>query len=128
MLPFCCLLIISNLLQIFTCFCFLECRSSLHEDLPGFENLDQSFCFSPKYQRGTTEFNEYEGDMNSEFQNASSDVQSPGSSRYLKTHAFSPSLGLENDCSSDSELVEHNLEEKDIPSVEVRLSIAFAIT
>ncbi|PON98736.1 hypothetical protein TorRG33x02_053510 [Trema orientale] len=92
--------------------------SSLLEDLPGIENLDKSFCSSPKSQFGVMKSDNILKDMTLNSQNTSSDVQSLGSSRYLKTHAYSPPLGSRQEGSTASKFVAHNSQQKDFPPVQ----------
>ncbi|XP_024021115.1 uncharacterized protein LOC21406716 [Morus notabilis] len=106
--------------------------SSLLEDLPEIENQVKSFCFSPKSQRGT-QSNNFLTDMTLDSENTSSGAQCLSSSRYLQTHVFSPSLGLENEDTTASKFV--SSQQKDfspskgtslgvsVPSKENRMSI-----
>lgn len=107
----------------FACSGFLQCRSSLLEDLPEIKNSVKSFCFSPKSQCGMMQSNYFLRDMNRDLENTSGDAQSLSSSRYLQTHAFSPSLALEKEDITASEFV--SSQQKDLSTIKVRFSFIF---
>lgn len=97
------------------------------EDLPGIENLDRSFCSSPESQCGVMKSNNLLKDETLDSQNTSSDVQSLGCSRYLKTHAYSPSFGCGKEDSTASKFAGGNSQQKDFPLAQVRFSIPFRL-
>uniref|UniRef100_A0A6M2EEX2 Protein LNK3 n=1 Tax=Populus davidiana TaxID=266767 RepID=A0A6M2EEX2_9ROSI len=84
--------------------------SSFLEDLPRNENLNGSFCFSAEAECDMASADNGFTDTMSDLQSISNDAHGMGSSKYLKTHAFSPSLSWEegevaashfNQCNSD---------------------------
>ncbi|CAK7336470.1 unnamed protein product [Dovyalis caffra] len=86
--------------------------SSFLEDLPRNGNLQNSFCFSPEAECGMVSADNPSTDTISDLQSISNDGHGMGSSEYLKTHAFSPSVSWEeggvaashfNACDSDQE-------------------------
>ncbi|GMN55563.1 hypothetical protein TIFTF001_024677 [Ficus carica] len=89
--------------------------SSLLEDLPESKNSVKSFCFSPKSQCGMMQSNYCSRDMNRDLENNSGDTQSLSSSRYLQTHAISPSLALEKEDITASEFV--SSQQKDLSTI-----------
>lgn len=70
------------------------CRNSLLEDLPATEDLYNSFGFDPESQHNLTGDN-LAADMTLDSKSHSGDTHARGCSKYLKTHAFSPSVGWE---------------------------------
>ncbi|KAJ4720418.1 protein LNK3-like isoform X1 [Melia azedarach] len=66
--------------------------NSLMEDMPSTEDLHESFCFAPESQYGVLLANNLTTDLSLDSQRNSSDKHITGSSKYLKTHAFSPSV------------------------------------
>lgn len=77
------------------------CRNSLLEDLPGTEDLYNSVGFDPESQHVLPADN-LAADMSVDSKSHSRDAHTRGCSKYLKTHAFSPSVGwdYEEDVSS----------------------------
>ncbi|XP_048325631.1 protein LNK4 isoform X2 [Ziziphus jujuba] len=90
--------------------------NSLLEDLPGAENPNESF-YSPESPCDMMECDDLEKEMNLDSQSFTSSVHSAGSSRYLKTHAFSPSVGLEKEDPNASEINATNSNRKDCPQM-----------
>ncbi|XP_015581370.1 protein LNK3 [Ricinus communis] len=84
--------------------------SSLIEDLPRTENVQDSFCFEPELENDMVHGDSILTDMNLDTPSISSDTQSVGSSKYLKIHAFSPSM--EKEKISGLQFVPCNSEEK----------------
>lgn len=68
--------------------------NSLLEDLPATEDLYNSFGFDPESQHNLTGDN-LAADMTLDSKSHSGDTHARGCSKYLKTHAFSPSVGWE---------------------------------
>lgn len=99
------------------------CRSSLLEDLPGTENFHKSFNVSPESQSGMVPADNRLTDIILDSQCISTDTHSMGSSKYLKTHAFSPSVGWVKGGVAVSQFIPRNLEHKEWPLVKVRFSI-----
>lgn len=64
-------------------------------------------------------------DMTLDSQSFTSSVHSVGSSRYLQTHAFSPSVGFEKGDITASESNACDSERNDCPQMKVRSSIRF---
>ncbi|KAF2323724.1 hypothetical protein GH714_036723 [Hevea brasiliensis] len=96
--------------------------SSLMEDPPGTENLHKSFYFEPEL------LNCIEGDDNISTYSIldalriSSDAYSMGSSKYLKTHAFSPSMDPEEGkVSASPPFIPSNSEQKNCPLLKASL-------
>ncbi|XVE52330.1 hypothetical protein DITRI_Ditri02bG0114200 [Diplodiscus trichospermus] len=71
--------------------------NSLVEDLPGSEDLHNLFCFSPEYECGRIPADYLLTDVSSDCQSISNSEHGLGSGKYLKTHAFSPSMNLEKE-------------------------------
>ncbi|GLT93432.1 hypothetical protein SLE2022_112260 [Rubroshorea leprosula] len=69
--------------------------NSLLEDLPGSEDSVKSYSHSPDSQCDMMPTDNLLGDMFSNCQSISSNQQSVGSSKYLKTNAFSPTQSLQ---------------------------------
>ncbi|KAH7548451.1 hypothetical protein ACOSP7_031997 [Xanthoceras sorbifolium] len=100
---------------------------SLLEDLPRNEDVHKSFSFTSESQCFLLPANSLSTDMTINSQSNSSDEHSKGSSKYLKTHAFSPSLGWEKGEVADSSFIPCNSEQRDFvpvkaPLVEVRVA------
>ncbi|KAF3434266.1 hypothetical protein FNV43_RR25369 [Rhamnella rubrinervis] len=91
--------------------------SSMLDDLPGAENPNESFCFSPESPCDMMESNNLPRDMTLDSQSFTSSVHSVGSSRYLKTHAFSPSVGLEKGDITASEFNACDSDQNDFPQM-----------
>lgn len=86
--------------------------SSLLDDLPGAENVHKSFFFRSD-SSGMLATDSISTSMNLETQSISSSVHSAGSSKYLKTHAFSPELGSEKGHTTISHISPCNSERND---------------
>ncbi|XP_007010825.2 PREDICTED: protein LNK3 isoform X2 [Theobroma cacao] len=71
--------------------------SSLLEDLLGSEDLQKSVCFSPEDQCGRVPADYLLTDVSLDSQTISKNEHGMGSAKYLKTHAFSPSMTLEKE-------------------------------
>ncbi|WKA01937.1 hypothetical protein VitviT2T_020186 [Vitis vinifera] len=71
--------------------------TSLLEDLPNTENFNRTFCFSPESQHSAMPENNQMEDMILDSQSISSNLHRMGSSKYLKTHAFSPSVDWDSE-------------------------------
>ncbi|XP_061997077.1 protein LNK3-like isoform X1 [Rosa rugosa] len=93
--------------------------SSLLDDLPGAENVHKSFYFRSD-SSGMLASDSISTSMNLESQSISSSVHSAGSSKYLKTHAFSPELGSEKGHTTTSQFSPCNSEQKDSPPVKAQ--------
>ena len=63
-------------------------------------------------------------DTMSDLQSISNDAHGMGSSKYLKTHAFSPSLSWEEGEVAASHFNQCNSDQKDLAPVKVRFSIS----
>ncbi|KAM4072552.1 hypothetical protein ACB094_11G146000 [Castanea mollissima] len=84
--------------------------SSLLEDLPETENLDESFYFSPESDYGMMAID------NLDSQSISSDAENVmGSSKYLKRHAFSPPMGWDNGDVTAVQFIPCNTDQLDCP-------------
>ncbi|XVF24511.1 hypothetical protein REPUB_Repub13aG0134300 [Reevesia pubescens] len=95
--------------------------SSLLEDLPSSEDLHKSFCFSPEYQCGRMPADYLLTDVSLGSQSISNNEHGMGSAKYLKTHAFSPSLNLEKEIPA-LHFIQCKSELKNSPMVEAPLS------
>lgn len=106
---------------------FHLCRSSLLEDLPITEDSCGSFCFPPRPQCTKTSSADLFTDTIFDSQIIARNSHGMSSSKYLKTHAFSPTVDWENKEVSSSRFVPFNLEQKDSPSLKVRYFICSLI-
>lgn len=104
----------------------LLCRTPLLEDLPNAENFNRPLCFPPESQHSIMPENNQMKDLILDSQSISSNLFSMGSSKYLKTHAFSPSVGWDGEEVTPSYPDPCNLEQKHWPPVKVRFSICFS--
>ncbi|KAK2634340.1 hypothetical protein Ddye_029132 [Dipteronia dyeriana] len=100
--------------------------NSLLEDLPRNEDVHKSFGFTPESQSFLLSANCHSMDMTFDSLSNSSDKHGKGSSKYLKTHAFSPSVGWEKGEVDDSSFIPCNSEQRDFlpvkaPLVKVRV-------
>lgn len=95
------------------------------EDLPEAENPNESFYFSPESPSDMMQSDNLPREMTVDTQSFTSNVHSARSSRYLKTHAFSPSLGVEERDISGSEFNACDSERKGCPQTKVSFSICF---
>ncbi|KAJ8755985.1 hypothetical protein K2173_024530 [Erythroxylum novogranatense] len=93
--------------------------SSLLEDLPGIETLDKPYCFSPGSQFEMGSPDNLVTDMILDSLSVCDSTHSMGSSRYLKTHAFSPSMSWEDDKVQSTEFPQCNSEQEDHLSAKV---------
>ncbi|XP_050385608.1 protein LNK3 [Argentina anserina] len=93
--------------------------SSLLDDLPGAENVHKSFYFRSD-SSGTLATDSISTSKNLELQSISSSGHGAGSSKYLKTHAFSPELGSERGQSTISQFSPCNSEQKDCLQVKAQ--------
>jgi hypothetical protein len=121
---------IQTYLLDFRCSLFLIlpfCRDSLLEDLPRNEDVHKSFGFTPESQSLLLSANCLSMDMTFDSLSNSSDKHGKGSSKYLKTHAFSPSVGWEKGEVDDSSFIPCNSEQRDFLPVKVRFSIRLLI-
>ncbi|KAI5595997.1 hypothetical protein POPTR_003G193800v4 [Populus trichocarpa] len=96
---------------------------SLLEDQPTNENLHGSFCFSPEAECAMISADNRLTDKILDLQSILNDARGMGSSKYLKTHAFSPSASWEKDEVAASHFNPCNSEQKDWAPAEVRFSI-----
>ncbi|WCJ39197.1 Protein LNK3 [Euphorbia peplus] len=69
--------------------------SSLMEDMPGNEEFYNSYSMDPEMKEDMLDCDTISGDLVLNTKNTSADSHSMGSSKYLKTHAFSPSSDQE---------------------------------
>ncbi|XP_021299944.1 protein LNK3-like isoform X1 [Herrania umbratica] len=74
--------------------------SPLLEDLLGSEDLQKSFCFSPENHCGRMPADYLPTDVSLDSQSISKNDHGMGSTKYLKTHAFSPLMTLEKEISA----------------------------
>ncbi|KAL9407143.1 hypothetical protein Peur_004115 [Populus x canadensis] len=95
--------------------------SSFLEDLPRNENLNGSFCFSAEAECGMASADNRFTDTMSDLQSISNDAHGLGSSKYLKTHAFSPSLSWEEGEVAASHFNPCNSDQKDLAPVKASL-------
>ncbi|KAJ6961525.1 protein LNK3-like [Populus alba x Populus x berolinensis] len=95
--------------------------SSFLEDLPRNENLNGSFCFSAEAECGMASADNRFTDTMSDLQSISNDAHGMGSSKYLKTHAFSPSLSWEEGEVAASHFNQCNSDQKDLAPVKASL-------
>ncbi|XP_061960178.1 protein LNK3 [Populus nigra] len=95
--------------------------SSFLEDLPRNENLNSSFCFSAEAECGMVSADNRFTDTMSDLQSISNDAHGMGSSKYLKTHAFSPSLSWEEGEVAASHFNPCNSDQKDLAPVKASL-------
>ncbi|KAH8522733.1 hypothetical protein H0E87_003395 [Populus deltoides] len=95
--------------------------SSFLEDLPRNENLNSSFCFSAEAECGMASADNRFTDTMSDLQSISNDAHGMGSSKYLKTHAFSPSLSWEEGEVAASHFNPCNSDQKDLAPVKASL-------
>ncbi|KAI5600509.1 hypothetical protein BDE02_01G029400 [Populus trichocarpa] len=95
--------------------------SSFLEDLPRNENLNGSFCFSAEAECGMASADNRFTDTMSDLQSISNDAHGMGSSKYLKTHAFSPSLSWEEGEVAASHFNPCNSDQKDLAPVKASL-------
>ncbi|XP_034921208.1 protein LNK3 [Populus alba] len=95
--------------------------SSFLEDLPRNENLNGSFCFSAEAECGMASADNRFTDTMSDLQSISNDAHGMGSSKYLKTHAFSPSLSWEEGEVAASHFNQCNSDQKDLALVKASL-------
>ncbi|KAI5595999.1 hypothetical protein BDE02_03G177800 [Populus trichocarpa] len=86
---------------------------SLLEDQPTNENLHGSFCFSPEAECAMISADNRLTDKILDLQSILNDARGMGSSKYLKTHAFSPSASWEKDEVAASHFNPCNSEQKD---------------
>ncbi|KAL3599596.1 hypothetical protein D5086_007514 [Populus alba] len=94
---------------------------SLLEDQPANENLHGSFCFSPEAECAMTSADNRLTDKILDLQSILNDARGLGSSKYLKTHAFSPSASWEKDEVAASHFNLCNSEQKDWAPAEAQL-------
>ncbi|XP_011020440.1 PREDICTED: uncharacterized protein LOC105122828 [Populus euphratica] len=94
---------------------------SLLEDQPTNENLHGSFCFSPEAECAMTSADNRLTDKILDLQSILNDARGVGSSKYLKTHAFSPSASWEKDEVAASHFNPCNSEQKDWAPAEAQL-------
>lgn len=95
--------------------------SSFLEDLPRNENLNGSFCFSAEAECDMASADNRFTDTMSDLQSISNDAHGMGSSKYLKTHAFSPSLSWEEGEVAASHFNQYNSDQKDLAPVKASL-------
>ncbi|KAF9688808.1 hypothetical protein SADUNF_Sadunf01G0026600 [Salix dunnii] len=95
--------------------------SSFLEDLPRNENLHSSFPFSPEAECGMASADNHFTDTISDLQSISNDAHGMGSSKYLKTHAFSPSLSWEEGEVAASHFNPCNSDQRDLAPVKASL-------
>ncbi|XP_017984906.1 PREDICTED: uncharacterized protein LOC18587089 isoform X1 [Theobroma cacao] len=95
--------------------------SSLLEDLLGSEDLQKSVCFSPEDQCGRVPADYLLTDVSLDSQTISKNEHGMGSAKYLKTHAFSPSMTLEKEIPA-LRFKPRKSGLKNSPSVKVRFS------
>lgn len=91
--------------------------SLLEEEVPGMENFRGSFCSSSRPHCAMTPADNLLSDMILDSQSISGDLQGTGSSKYLKTHDFSPPVDWENGGVSDSHFIPCNMGQKVCPPV-----------
>ncbi|KAJ9190534.1 hypothetical protein P3X46_001722 [Hevea brasiliensis] len=91
--------------------------SSLMEDPLGTENIHSSFCFEPELQNYMVRDDNISTDTMLDTQSISSEAYSMGSSKYLKTHVFSPSVDQEKCKVSALPFTPSNAERKNRPSL-----------
>ena len=65
--------------------------------MPGSEDLHNLFSSSPEYQYGRMPADYLPTDVSSDCQSISNNEHGLESGKYLKTHAFSPSMNLEKE-------------------------------
>ncbi|KAL9349331.1 hypothetical protein Peur_056586 [Populus x canadensis] len=94
---------------------------SLLEDQPTNENLHGSFCFSPEAECAMISADNRLTDKILDLQSILNDARGMGSSKYLKTHAFSPSASWEKDEVAASHFNPCNSEQKDWAPAEAQL-------
>ncbi|KAJ6934476.1 protein LNK3 isoform X1 [Populus alba x Populus x berolinensis] len=94
---------------------------SLLEDQPTNENLHGSFCFSPEAECAMTSADNRLTDKILDLQSILNDARGMGSSKYLKTHAFSPSASWKKDEVAASHFNPCNSEQKDWAPAEAQL-------
>ncbi|KAF5733650.1 hypothetical protein HS088_TW16G00090 [Tripterygium wilfordii] len=90
---------------------------SFLEDLPRTENPRKSFCCSPESEYNSVLVDNFSKDMIVDSRSFSSDEHSIGSSKYLKTHAFSPAVGWKRKA-NDSEFMPSSSEQNDCTTIE----------
>uniref|UniRef100_A0A6N2MI46 Protein LNK3 n=1 Tax=Salix viminalis TaxID=40686 RepID=A0A6N2MI46_SALVM len=95
--------------------------SSFLEDLPRNENLHSSFHFSPEAECGMASADNRFTDTISDMQSISNDSHGMGSSKYLKTHTFSPSLSWEEGEVAASHFNPCNSDQRDLAPVKASL-------
>lgn len=97
---------------------------SLLEDQPTNENLHGSFCFSPEAECAMISADNRLTDKILDLQSILNDARGMGSSKYLKTHAFSPSASWEKDEVAASHFNPCNSEQKDwAPAERIQLCL-----
>ncbi|KAF9686351.1 hypothetical protein SADUNF_Sadunf03G0149700 [Salix dunnii] len=101
---------------------------SFLEDQPTNEDLNSPLCFSPEADCGMVSADNRLTDTILDLQSILNDERGMGSSKYVKTHAFSPSARWEKDEVAASHFNKCNSEQKDWAPAELSKALALLLS